>query len=137
MCGIIRVGGVSKPSTSSPHSSFTENDAGPRSTSWPLPRHQSAAACEQRVGDGLVVDALEEAEEPDPVAVGLVVQAVADRGDAADDLAVALGEEVLGLGVLEEGILARGRAGVATSRRNGGTQSGSRACSRYGRSMKR
>ena len=56
------------------------------------------------LGDGLVVDALEEAEEADPVAVGLVVQAVVDGGDAADDAAVALGQEVLGLGVLEEGV---------------------------------
>ena len=75
---------------------------------------------EERVGHGLVVDGLEEAEEADPVAVGLVVQAVADGGDAADDLAVALGQEVLGLGVLEEGVLLAGeeQLHVPTQRRD-------------------
>ena len=88
--------------------------------SSPRARSQSAAAAKQRVGDGLVVDQLEEAEEADPVAVGLVVQPVADRGDAADDLAVPLGEEVLGLGVLEEGILRAGEEErhVPTQRRD-------------------
>ena len=85
---------------------------------------------EERVGDGLVVDALEEAEEADPVVVGFVVQPVADGGDAADDRSVPLGQEVLGLGVLEEGILRAVESSIATSRRNGGTQIGSRACSR-------
>ena len=126
----MSAGGVSKPSTSRPHSSFTENEAGPRRTSWPRSRHHSAAASNERVGDGLVVHALEEAEEAHAVAVGLVVQPVADGRDAADHLAVALGEKVLGFGVLEERILACGRGAAATSRRNGGTQRGSRAWSR-------
>ena len=75
---------------------------------------------EEGVGDRLVVFALEEAEEADPVVVGLVVQAVADGGDAAHDLAGALGEEVFGLGVLEEGVLGAGEQGadVQTQRRD-------------------
>jgi hypothetical protein len=36
------------------------------------------------------------------------VQAVLNRGNAAHDLPAALGQEVLGLGVLEEGILRAG-----------------------------
>ena len=60
---------------------------------------------EEGVGDSLVVDALEEPEEAHPVAVGLVVQAVADGGDAAHHPAVPLGQEILGLAVLEERVL--------------------------------
>ena len=75
---------------------------------------------EQAVGHGLIVDGLEEAEEADAVAVGLVVQAIADGGDAADDFAVAFGQEVLGLGVLEEGVLLAGekQLHVPTQRRD-------------------
>ena len=87
---------------------------------------------EQRVGDALVVDRLEEAEEPDVVAVGLVVETVADGGDPAHHLAVPLGQEVLRLGMLEERILVAGEK-EKTSLRNGGTQSGSRAWSRRNR----
>src|SRR5690606_3922761 len=61
---------------------------------------------EQRCGDGEVVDALEEAEEADLVVVDFVVQEVVDRSDATDHDAIALGDEVLGLCVLEERVLA-------------------------------
>ena len=75
---------------------------------------------EERVGDRLVGDALEEAEEAHPVAVGVVVEPVADRRDPPDHGPVALGQEVLGLGVLEEGIPGAGeeRGYVPTQRRD-------------------
>ena len=63
---------------------------------------------EQRLGDLAVVDRLEEAEHPVLAALVLVPAAVELGGDPADRLAVALGEEVLGLGVLEERVLAAG-----------------------------
>ena len=72
----------------------------PRSRS-PLARRRRA----ERRGDLAVVDRLEEAEHR--VAAALVlVPALVDLGaDPADRLAVALGDEVLGLGVLEVGVL--------------------------------
>ena len=74
----------------------------------------------KRIGDLLVVDHLEEPEEPHPVTVGLIVQPVADGRDPADHIAAALGEEVFGLGVLEEGILGARKEGgyIPTQRRD-------------------
>ncbi len=75
---------------------------------------------EERVGHRLVVDRLEEAEEPDVVLMDFVVEPIADGGDATDDLVAALGQEVLRFGVLEEGILGAGEQGldVPTQRRD-------------------
>src|SRR5207247_230659 len=59
----------------------------------------------------LLVDALEEAIESDPIAMLAGVGVVLDGGDAADRAAVPDGEEILRFGVLEEGILARREEG--------------------------
>jgi len=59
---------------------------------------------EQRVCDGLIVDALEEAEEADPIAVELVMRTVLDRGDAADRVSIAEREEQLPVGLAVERI---------------------------------
>ena len=100
----------------------------------PRARHQSAAASSSASATAWSSTRLEEAEEADPVAVGLVVQPVADGGDAADDLAVALGEEVLGLGVLEEGVLGRGRAAAPRPDATAGPRAGpARGAGRAGR----
>jgi hypothetical protein len=56
----------------------------------------------------VIVDRFEEPEEADPVAMRLIVKAVADGRDTADDPAVALGEKVFGLGMFEEGVLTAG-----------------------------
>ena len=48
---------------------------------------------EERVRHGLIVDALEETPEADAVVVKAVVCPILDRGDPADDFAVALGEK--------------------------------------------
>ena len=64
---------------------------------------------DQRRGDLGVVLALEEAELPPVVVLDLVEALVDLGGDPADDAAVAAGEEVLGVGVLEEGVAARSR----------------------------
>jgi hypothetical protein len=61
---------------------------------------------EQGVGDRLLVDALEEPVESHPVLVLAGVGVVLDGRDATHRAAVALGQEVLCLGVLEERILA-------------------------------
>jgi hypothetical protein len=53
-----------------------------------------------------VVDRLEEAEHPVVSPLDLVPAAIDLGGDAPDRLAAALGEEVLGLAVLEPGVLA-------------------------------
>ena len=73
--------------------------------SKPRARSQAAAASRRASATTWSLLGLEEAEEADLVVVDLVVEPVADRRDPADDRAVPLGEEVLGLGVLEEGIL--------------------------------
>src|SRR5262249_6190588 len=52
---------------------------------------------------------LEEPEHRDVVLILLLVQAIVDGADAADDAAVALGEKQLDLRVLEEWILALGQ----------------------------
>ena len=51
------------------------------------------------IRDGLIVDALEEPEEADPIAVELVMRTILDRGDAADRLSVAEREEELSVGL--------------------------------------
>src|SRR2546422_431072 len=58
-----------------------------------------------------LVHVLEEAIEADPIAMLAGVGVVLDGGDAADRAAVPDGEEILRLGVLEEGILARREEG--------------------------
>ena len=63
-----------------------------------------------------VVLALEEAEQPPVVVLELVEVAVDVGADPAHRLAVAPGEEVLGLGVLEERVLARGPGTACRSR---------------------
>ena len=60
---------------------------------------------EQRAGDLRVVLALEEAEQPPVVALELVEVAVDVGADPAHELSVPPGQEVLGLGVLEERVL--------------------------------
>ena len=83
-------------------------------------RHHSAAAANSASATAWSSMDSKKPKKPDPVAVGLVVQPIADGRDAADDLAVALGQEVLGLGVLEEGVLGAGEEGcdVPTQRRD-------------------
>ena len=64
------------------------------------------AASSERRGDLGVVLALEEPELP-PVVVLELVEALVDLGaDPADDAAAAAGQEVLGVGVLEERVAA-------------------------------
>jgi hypothetical protein len=88
---------------------------------------------EEGVGHGLVVYALEEAEEAHPVAVGLVVQAVGDRGDAPDDLAAALRQEILASACSKKGFLLR-RAGSPHPDATAGPRAGpARAADRAGR----
>src|SRR5436189_2361409 len=60
---------------------------------------------EQRIGDLLVVDRLEEPEQAPLVVLDLVQAMVDVRRDPPDDLPVALRKKVLGLSVLEERIL--------------------------------
>ncbi len=66
----------------------------------------AAGRLEQRGGDLGVVLALEEAEHAPVVVVELVEALVDLGGDPADDAVAAAGQEVLGLGVLEERVLA-------------------------------
>ena len=73
-----------------------------------MPRSHSVGGAEQGGGDLGVVAGLEEAEHRVAAALELVPAVVDLGGDPADRLAVALGEEVLGLGVLEVGVLLRG-----------------------------
>ena len=86
--------------------------------------HASAASSSARGRLGVVL-ALEEAEQAPVVALELVEVAVDVGGDAADRLAVAPGEEVLGLGVLEERVLASRSRNCRRSEMSGGTQCGS------------
>ena len=79
---------------------------------------------QQRRGGLRVVLALEEAEQAPGVVLELVEDAVDLRGDAPDRAAVAPGEEVLGLAVLEERVLLRSR-NWRRSETSGGTQFGS------------
>jgi hypothetical protein len=75
---------------------------------------------EQGIGDCLVVLALEEAEEADPVPMDLRVEGVLDGRDPAYNRAGPLGEEVLGSAVLEEWVLLAVEKGadIAPERRN-------------------
>jgi hypothetical protein len=75
---------------------------------------------EERVRDALVLDALEEAEEADPVPMDLRVEGVLDGRDPAYNRAGPLGEEVLGSAVLEEWVLLAVEKGadIAPERRN-------------------
>ena len=75
---------------------------------------------QQRIGDTLIVDALEEAKEPYLVVVGLVMESVADGGNSPDYLVAPLGDEVLGFGVVEERVFRAGEhdAHVPTQRRD-------------------
>jgi hypothetical protein len=59
-------------------------------------------------GYALIVDTFEEPEEADPIAMGFVVEPVADGGDTPNNPTVAHGDKVFGFGVLEEWILASG-----------------------------
>jgi hypothetical protein len=70
---------------------------------------------EQRRGGLGVVLALEPAEQAPVVALELVEVAIDVGADPPDGAPVAPGEEVLGLGVLEERVLARGRGACAPS----------------------
>ena len=127
----MSVGGVSKPSTRRPHSSFTEKEAGPaqhvvalargtmppprRAARWRRPGRRSHSKKPKKPTLSSWVSLWSR----------LLMAAMRPTTSLA-----ALGEEVFGLAVLEEGILACGRAAAATSLRNGGTQRGSRAWSR-------
>ena len=62
----------------------------------------------EKTSGEVIVDGFKEPEEADPVAVCFIVEAVADGRDAAEDLAVALSEEVFGLRMFEEGVLTAG-----------------------------
>jgi hypothetical protein len=75
---------------------------------------------EQHISDGLVSHGLEEPEKPNPVVVGLIVQAVADGRDPPDHLAISFGQEVLGIGMLKERVLVAGKqqCDVPTQRRD-------------------
>jgi hypothetical protein len=59
---------------------------------------------EQRVGDLLIVDALEEAKEPDAIAVKLIVGTILDCRDAANRSSVAERKKKLAVGLAVEGI---------------------------------
>ena len=76
-------------------------DAAPALVAGPLGR-----GTQQRRGDLGVLGGLEEAEHRVAATLGLVPAPVDLGGDTADRLAVALGEEVLRFGVLEERVLA-------------------------------
>src|SRR5438034_11807145 len=76
-----------------------------------LAREPTGGRVEQGIRHHLLVHALEEAIEADPIAMLAGVGVVLDGGDAADRAAVPDGEEILRLGVLEEGILARREEG--------------------------
>ena len=65
----------------------------------------AARRVEERVGDQLVVDDFEEAEEPDPRVVELVEAPVDCRRDGSDHLAIAPSEEVGDLGKRVIGVL--------------------------------
>jgi hypothetical protein len=80
----------------------------------------SCRRAEQRLGYVLIVNRLEEPEKADSVVVGLVVEPVTDGSDAADGLAVPLGDEVFRLAVLEEGVPGAGEEHlyVPTQRRD-------------------
>ena len=75
---------------------------------------------EESIRDCLIVRRLEESEESYPILVGLVVKPVADSGDTSYNLALPLCDEVLCLGVLEEGIAGSGeqQLNVPTQRRD-------------------
>jgi hypothetical protein len=71
----------------------------PVAAAFAQPGLRRAKQCVRRLARVL---AFEEAEHPPAVVLELVEAVVDVRGDAPDRLAVAPGEEVLGLGVLEE-----------------------------------
>jgi hypothetical protein len=75
---------------------------------------------EQSIGDALVIDGLEETEKAYPIAVSLVVEPVADSRNPTHNLIVPLGDEVLGLGVLEKRVPGARKEGgyVPTQRRD-------------------
>ena len=62
---------------------------------------------DQGIGDGLVVDALEHAKLNECLALVFEDEIVDLRGNAPDDLAVTLGEEERGAGMLEPRVLLR------------------------------
>ena len=88
-----------------PHSSFIVKSIGPSIRSRPRSRSQPVAASIRAPNDLRVVLGVEEAEHPVVAALVLVPAVVDVGGDPADDLAVALGEQHLALGVLEPGVL--------------------------------
>jgi hypothetical protein len=69
------------------------------------PAHCVEATCAQPTFGGreqcvrrlLIFSALEEAKEPDPIVVELVMRAILDRGDAADGVAIPHGEKQLAI----------------------------------------
>ena len=61
----------------------------------PLGFEPGGRRVEQSVGDSLVIDTLEEAEEADPVVVALEMPNIVDRGDSPDDLFAALRQKGL------------------------------------------
>lgn len=61
-----------------------------------------SGTCEQRVRHGPIIFTFEGAEEPDPVVMEAIVCVIDDGLDAADWMAVTLGEEEGSLGVEEE-----------------------------------
>ena len=68
--------------------------------------------------------------------MGLVVQPVVDRGDAADHAPAAAGQEELALGVAEERVAARGRGAPARPAAAGASSRGGARCSRTGDATK-
>ena len=79
---------------------------GPSRRSRPRSAHPPGRGVDEGPGDLGVVLGLEEAEHAVAAALELVPAPVDLGGDPADDLAVALGEEVLGVGVVEVGVSA-------------------------------
>jgi hypothetical protein len=71
---------------------------------WPAHGIEAARAqppvggTEQRVRGLLIFSTLEEAEEPDPIVVELVMRAILDRGDAPDGFAIPNGQKQLAIG---------------------------------------
>ena len=71
----------------------------------PLVGKPIAGGVEQAVGDFLVVDRLEKAEEPPPFVVAIDVPLVQNRADAADDLTPTIGQKCLDLVPIVERIV--------------------------------
>jgi hypothetical protein len=111
------VGSSSNPSISRPSGSRSVKPWGPGHLRAALRDQPVADGGQQSMGHRTVVDALEPAEATPPVAELLLLAAMHDPADTADNAAVAPAEEELGAGDLMDGIPAREQPSLVGAKR--------------------